>query len=109
MLRRIQAGIGLFSMASLVVVLFGCSGSTPKGQGGQPILVGASVSLSGDFAADGTAAKQGYELWADYVNGHGGLLGRQVKLDLLDDASDPQQAITVYQKLATNDHVVLLF
>ena len=109
MLRRIQTGIGLFSLASLVVALIGCGGSTPTGQGGQPILVGASVSLSGDFAADGTAAKQGYELWADYVNSHGGLLGRQVKLDLLDDASDPQQAITVYQKLATIDHVDLLF
>jgi branched-chain amino acid transport system substrate-binding protein len=95
-------------MALLVATLSGC-GTTPTTQSGPPILVGASVSLSGDFAANGTAAKQGYELWIDYVNSHGGLLGRKVKLVLLDDASDPQKAITAYQKLATIDKVDLLF
>jgi branched-chain amino acid transport system substrate-binding protein len=72
-------------------------------------VVGASVSLSGDFSSDGPDAKRGYELWADYVNSHGGLLGRPIKLVLADDASNPQQAITTYQKLATIDKVDLLF
>ncbi len=105
----IRAGAGLASLALLLVAACGSSsgGKSPAGST-SPIVVGASVSLSGDFSADGQAAQQGYQLWADYINSHGGLLGRKVRLDILNDASNPAQAITDYQKLAGSDHVQLL-
>ena len=68
-----------------------------------------SLSLSGDFSADGNAFKQGYQLWADTVNKTGGLLGHQVKLDIVSDASSPTQVVTNYQKLISLDHVNLTF
>src|SRR5512142_413848 len=74
-----------------------------------PIKIGISLSLSGDFSADGQGFKQGYQLWADTVNKNGGLLGRQVQLDILSDASSPDQVQTNYQKLITVDKVDLLF
>ena len=37
----------------------------------------------------GRPAKKGYELWASDVNSHGGLLGRPVKLIILNDKGDP--------------------
>src|ERR1035441_4879833 len=51
------------------------------------------------------ATKQGYETWAAYQNAHGGILGRQVKLNFLSDGSSPTQVITNYQKLITVNHV----
>ncbi|HUW78590.1 MAG TPA: amino acid ABC transporter substrate-binding protein [Candidatus Nanopelagicaceae bacterium] len=75
----------------------------------RPILVGVSLSLTGDFSADGIAFKQGYTLWAKDVNHHGGLLGRKVKLDIVNDASSPVQVATNYQKLISVDHVNLVF
>jgi branched-chain amino acid transport system substrate-binding protein len=75
----------------------------------KPIKIGISLSLSGDFIADGQAFKQGYQLWADYVNAHGGLLGRQVTLDIVSDASSTDQVQTNYQKLITVDKVDLVF
>ncbi|MFL5590537.1 MAG: amino acid ABC transporter substrate-binding protein, partial [Ktedonobacteraceae bacterium] len=66
------------------------------------------LSLSGDFSADGKAFQQGYQLWADNVNKNGGLLGRQVKLDILSDASSTTQVVTNYQKLINVDHVDLV-
>jgi branched-chain amino acid transport system substrate-binding protein len=48
-------------------------------------------------------------LWADTINKQGGLLGRPVKLDILSDASSPQQVVTNYQKLINVDHVDLTF
>src|SRR5580704_17142281 len=54
-----------------------------------PILIGASLSLTGDFSADGQAFLRGYRLWQSDVNSHGGLLGRPVKLIILNDASSP--------------------
>ncbi len=40
---------------------------------------------------------------------HGGILGRQVKLDVLNDNSSPTQVVTNYQKLITVDKVDLTF
>jgi len=74
-----------------------------------PILIGASLSLTGDFSADGIAFKRGYELWASDVNAAGGLLGRQVQLKILNDASSPTQVVTNYQQLISSDHVNLTF
>src|SRR5271154_3342409 len=41
-----------------------------------PITIGISLSLTGDFSADGQAFDQGYNLWAKDVNAGGGILGR---------------------------------
>jgi len=74
-----------------------------------PIKIGVSLSLTGDFAADGQAFQQGYQLWANSVNASGGLLGRKVTLDILDDASSDTKVVTNYQQLITVDHCDLLF
>ena len=64
---------------------------------------------SGNFTADGKAFQEGYELWAKDVNAHGGLLGRQVVLKILDNQSSPNQVVTDYQTLISTDHVDLTF
>lgn len=74
-----------------------------------PIVVGADLSLSGDFASEGLPYKQGYDLWASYVNSHGGLLGRKVQMKVLSDASNQPEVTTNYQSLISSDHVSLLF
>ena len=87
------------------------SGGTPvsTSQPTGPITIGASLSLSGDFSADGEAFKRGYELWAKDVNAHGGILGRHVELTILNDGSQPNQVVTNYQTLFGADHVQLAF
>ncbi len=74
-----------------------------------PITIGASLSLTGDFSADGQAFDKGYLLWAKDVNAHGGLLGRPVRLTILNDNSSPNQVVTNYQTLFGQDHVDLAF
>lgn len=73
-----------------------------------PIKIGASLPLTGDFSEPGTAAKMGYELWAEQVNNAGGLLGRQVEFVLYDNASDPDTAVADYERLITDDKVDLV-
>ncbi len=80
-----------------------------SGSSSAPITIGASLSLTGDFSADGQAFQQGYQLWVKDVNAAGGILGRQVKLTVLDDKSDPNQVVTNYQTLINTDHVDLTF
>jgi branched-chain amino acid transport system substrate-binding protein len=85
------------------------SGGSASNTGKSPILIGASLSLTGDFSADGQAFQRGYELWASDVNSHGGLLGRPVKLVILNDGSSPTTVVSDYQKLISVDHVNLTF
>jgi branched-chain amino acid transport system substrate-binding protein len=73
------------------------------------LVIGASVSLSGDFSDSGKAVKRGYQLWADTVNAKGGILGRKVTVKIVDDASSPTQVVTNYQNLINKDHVNLTF
>jgi branched-chain amino acid transport system substrate-binding protein len=70
-----------------------------------PVKIGVSVSLTGDASADGKAIQQGYQLWQDYVNKNGGLLGHQVQMIFYDDATRPEQARINYQKLIAVDKV----
>jgi branched-chain amino acid transport system substrate-binding protein len=108
--------------AVLALMLAACSGSSSGGSSSPsasagassaaakpPIQVGISLSLTGDFSADGQAFQRGYELWQSDVNSHGGILGRQVKLVILNDASSPTTVVSNYQKLISVDHVDLTF
>jgi branched-chain amino acid transport system substrate-binding protein len=88
----------------------GGSGSSSSSSASKsPITIGASLSLSGDFASDGQNFQKGYELWAADQNAAGGLLGHPVKLDIISDASSPAQVVTNYQKLISSDHDQLVF
>jgi branched-chain amino acid transport system substrate-binding protein len=108
------AGTALTLLLALVLAPAGLGGSARSSAScikgaGKSIKIGASLSLSGDFSADGQAFKRGYKLWADNVNAHGGLLGCQVSIDIVSDASSPAQVVTNYQKLISSDHVDLAF
>jgi branched-chain amino acid transport system substrate-binding protein len=87
----------------------GSGGSSTSSQSASPITIGASLSLSGDFASDGQAFERGYELWAADQNAKGGLMGHPVKLKIVSDASNPAQVVTNYQKLIGSDKVPLVF
>jgi branched-chain amino acid transport system substrate-binding protein len=90
-------------------MLASCGSGGGGAQSKSPILIGASLSLTGSFSSDGQAFQRGYELWQSDVNSHGGILGRQVKLVILNDNSSPTQVVANYKKLITVDKVDLTF
>jgi branched-chain amino acid transport system substrate-binding protein len=105
--RYLAAGASAVLATALIAACGGSSGSNSSTS--SPILIGASLSLTGDFSADGQAYEKGYELWASDVNAHGGILGRKVKLVILNDNSSPTQVDTNYTDLITVHHVNLTF
>jgi branched-chain amino acid transport system substrate-binding protein len=96
--------------------LAACSSSGSGGSGGSgggsdsggALTIGASLPLTGDFSEPGTAAKQGYEVWQAVTNANGGLLGKQVKLTIKDDASNQNTIVSDYNALVSQDNVDLL-
>ena len=73
-----------------------------------PIKIGISLPITGNFSEPGTAAQRGYQVWADMTNKSGGLLGRQVQLVIKDDQSDQNTIVNDYNGLINNDKVDLL-
>ena len=102
------------SITATTAVLAACTSNSnnstvANSSNASPILIGASLSLTGDFSADGQAFLRGYRLWQSDVNSHGGLLGRPVRLIIHNDASSPTTVVANYQKLITVNHVALTF
>jgi branched-chain amino acid transport system substrate-binding protein len=103
-------------LASALSMAAACGGSSsPSSQGTSsgeadkpPILIGASIPLTGQFSEQGQAAQQGYKVWEAMVNEKGGLLGRDVKLIIKDDASDQNTVVADYNALISKDKVDLL-
>ncbi len=85
----------------------GAAGAAPRVHKGLKgtVLIGASVSLSGDFSATGTTTKEGYQVFQQWINTHGGMDGKKVVFKFLSDGSSPTQVTTNYQKLITVTHV----
>src|SRR6266498_451498 len=95
-------------VALLVVPLLGAVGCGGGGGGGGTITIGASLPLTGDFSQPGGEAKRGYQIWQQLVNANGGLLGKQIKLVIHDDASDQNTVVSDYNRLISQDKVDLL-
>ena len=102
-------------LAMLAAAGCGGGGETSSGTGGEtgaasgePIKIGASLPLTGDFSEPGVAAQQGYQIWQQLVNAKGGLLGRPVKITVKDDQSDQNAVVTDYNALIQQDKVDLL-
>jgi branched-chain amino acid transport system substrate-binding protein len=117
---RIVRNCGWVGLAlAVVTALAACGGSSSSSSksgstnassnSSSPITIGASLSLTGDFASDGQAFQKGYELWADQQNANGGLMGHKVQLKILNDASSPAQVVSNYQKLIGSDKVQFVF
>jgi len=120
-MRRLSAKtfrLAAMTTASAAVAACGLSSAAPTnallaGPTGRPITVGISLPLGGSpssdpFSADGQACRIGYALWASDVNSHGGLLGRPVRLKILDDKGSEQLTQANYQTLIKTDHVDLV-
>jgi branched-chain amino acid transport system substrate-binding protein len=109
---RLVGSVGVVSVMTLALTACASSSDNPTpGKSGTtaPLVIGASVSLTGDFADSGKAVKAGYDLWAATVNAKGGILGRQVQFKIVDDTSSPTQVVTNYQNLINRDKVDLVF
>jgi branched-chain amino acid transport system substrate-binding protein len=105
--RRFVPLAAAAAVTALVVSACGTSASDSASSTAQPITVGISLPLTGQFSADGLATLNGYKLWADDVNTNGGLLHRPVKLVIRNDGSNPKTVTADYNVLIKQDHVNL--
>jgi branched-chain amino acid transport system substrate-binding protein len=93
----------------LALTLLSTVGLWPEaGRAQGPIRVGASISLTGSYAALGQNQHRGYQLCVKHVNEKGGVLGRKLEFVIYDDQSQPATGVRLYEKLITQDKVDLV-
>ncbi len=64
----------------------------------QNIRIGFQVPLTGPAASDGKTALQGAQLAVEQINAAGGIKGRPLELVVLDDQTQPAQAVPIANK-----------
>jgi branched-chain amino acid transport system substrate-binding protein len=106
--RTVCAVAGLALAASLTAC--GSSGgSTAASSSSGPIVIGASIPLTGPLAGFGYFEKWGYQHAVNLANAAGGVkidgVMRKVKLIVLDDQTNPNTTVNNVQQLITQDHV----
>ena len=72
---------------------------------GGDITIGVSLSLTGKYTEMGNMQQKGFLLWEKHVNENGGILGRKIKMVIMDDQSSADQAKTIYTKLIEKDKI----
>jgi len=109
-MKQAKKIVAKIMIVTLLVAL--CGGlvtmEAAAGTKGKPILIGASLPLTGGFSINGQKHKSGYELWAKLVNARGGLLGRPVKIIINDNQSNVEASLAQIERYINVDKVDLL-
>ena len=100
LVRATMKSLCLAALLSLV--------ATAAGYAAEPIRIGVSLGLTGKYAALSAMQQRGYQLWQRDINSKGGLLGRPVKMVIVDDESNPAMAAKLYSRLIEEDRVDLV-
>ena len=90
--------------ASAVVRVADGAGKADPGITSTSVLIGGTFPLTGVAALFKTIpfAEKAY---FDYVNDHGGVFGRKINFEILDDSYDPSRTVPLTQQLVEQDHV----
>jgi len=106
--KYVRLTVALALIAAAVTVV-GCGGTpATSGDAAQPISIGAVLSLTGPYAALGTAEKNALELEVARINDAGGVGGSKIELVIEDDATDEAKAVAAASKLIEQDNVVAI-
>jgi branched-chain amino acid transport system substrate-binding protein len=109
--NRMKCTIPLLSLvaAAAVVVSSGCAAlGTAPAQTSGPIKIGMVTSLTGNYAPLGTNDKLAVEQVINAVNNKGGINGRTIELNIVDDGSDPNQSVIQFNKVIGDGAVAVL-
>jgi branched-chain amino acid transport system substrate-binding protein len=75
----------------------------------EPLRIGVSLGLTGNYAKPAKMQKMAYQLWEMEINKKGGFYSRKVEVIKVDDNSDFKKAQEIYRDLILKTKVDLVF
>ena len=103
--------IALLLTGMMLLSVVGCSSTTSApaaDKTGGEIKIGGDFEMSGGAATFGKSSVNGINLAFKEINAKGGVLGKQLKLIVADNKSEPGESTVAATKLITQDKVVAL-
>ncbi|MFA5664120.1 ABC transporter substrate-binding protein [Castellaniella sp.] len=94
--------------STLLAVAMAAAFAAGSAQAADPIRIGGIYLMSGSAASYGEFAKQGATLAIDEINAQGGVLGRQLSIQIEDSQGKAATAIQVARKMVYQDNVDLM-
>lgn len=123
-MRRSSRAVGITTLLLLTAVACGGggeqndqAGGTPAaatdgteaaGPQGEPIVIGAYASATGELQAFGSFMEQGFRIAEQHLNEDGGILGRPVEVRFQDDGSDKDQARSIVEAFVADEAVLAI-
>ena len=110
MTAPVRAGV---SRRVVMGAVLGAAASPPmlgraQAQGkGDPVMVGVSGPLTGQYAQYGADWQRGFDLAVDEVNASGGIGGRPLAYTFEDTQADPRQSVAVAQKFVSDRRIMI--
>ena len=106
--------VALVAAGAMSMSLAACSGgsmddsssSNGSAANSDTITLGSVTTNSGTAAAYGEAEVAGFKLAVDEINAKGGINGKKVKLESMDDKGDATEASNAFNKLAGDNSVL---
>ena len=99
--------------ATMMMSMAACSGgsmddssNSARAASGNTITLGSITTNSGTAAAYGEAELKGFKLAISEINAKGGLNGKKIKLESMDDKGDATEASNAFNKLAGDNSVL---
>ena len=96
-------------LAAAISLLLSAAAHAEPGVSDKEIVLGQSAALSGPAKELGSEMRSGALLYFDQVNAGGGIHGRRIRLQTLDDGYEPERAAANTRKLIEEEKVLALF
>ncbi len=102
--RWIAASLGWFFPWFVLVLIFPASAHSSA-----LFRIGVSLGLTGQYADLARMQERAYKLWEAQVNRRGGIRGRTVEVQIVDDRSNADRARQLYRTLILEKRVDMVF
>lgn len=102
----------LFLVTIFSLLLTACSGdgnsTTETGNTDEELVIGSTFPLTGQFSNYGVSTVNGIKMAVKEINENGGINGKQIRLDSLDDKGELTDTVNSYHKLVEDGAVAVI-
>lgn len=102
MMNRKMLGIAVVAVMTATM----CGNVLAGEANGEPIRIGVSTPITGNFAENGEGTRVAVEMAVEEINAAGGVKGRPIEVEVQDSKSDPTQAAQI-ATMFTEDETIL--
>jgi len=90
----------------MMSVFFGVNGNTSVSWGDEPYVVGYIADITGPCKSFYALEAEGFRLYTERLNAHGGINGHKIKLVMEDGKSNPARSAAIAKKMIEKNNVL---